>query len=435
MTSRTTGFSASFTVLATLALCGPVHAGSPDVMITDAKIAAGRLVITGKAATAGMKLRLDGKTQAAFNTVSRYDKSFSLSAVYLPRDCIVSVQKVLPSGQLGDAHEAVIANCAPSAITPRGTWSAATAYQMTDVVAFRGASWLAAQDNVNERPGVGASWQLFAAGGELGKIGLSGTAKAPEPDAAPQSPLRASPASPSDTSARGIPSGDAGGDLDGTYPNPDIRNQAVTQDKIAPLAVSGGKIKDAAVTGVKIAVDAITSDKVLDDTQPGGGLTSADLAPDSVTATEIADNSIDSGEIVNNSLFGSDIADGSITTTDIADGTITSADIASNSIGAGDIENNTLTSSDFAGGAATGSVSFGAGAVPNGRCIRVNIGISGATAGDVPIVAWRGDVQNGVFLYGTRVVSANIAEVGICNFSGTTMAAINNIPIRLITLR
>lgn len=76
---RTTGFSASFTVLVALALCGPVHAGSPDVMITDANIAAGRLVITGKAATAGMKLRLDGKTQAAFNTVSRYDKSFSLA--------------------------------------------------------------------------------------------------------------------------------------------------------------------------------------------------------------------------------------------------------------------------------------------------------------------------------------------------------------------
>ena len=452
MKSQFTKYSASVAVIAGFALCGPVFAAPPDVVITDAKIAAGRLAISGKAATAGMKLRLDGKMPASFNAVSRFDKSFSLSVVYLPRDCIVSVQKVLPDGQLGASNDVVVANCAPSVIAPRGTWSAAATYEMTDVVAYKGASWLATQDNVNKVPGASASWQLFAAGAESD---TAGNTKTSDTAATDQSASRAARAASSDAAAQAIPSGAAGGDLAGTYPDPEIRSLAVTTDKIAPLAVGNAKIKDGAiaeakildgaVTGVKIGVDAVTRDKVLDDTQPGGGLASADLAANSVTASElaidsvnaseIADNSIDSGEIVNNSLGGSDIADGSITGIDIAASTITGAKIADSSIGSADIASNSLTSSDFAGGLATGNVGFGAGSVPNGQCRQVNIAVAGAEAGDVPIIAWRANVQDGVFLYGTRVASTSTVEAVICNFSGAAMAAITNIPVRLITLR
>ena len=38
-------------------------------------------------------------------------------------------------------------------------------------------------------------------------------------------------------------------------------------------------------------------------------------------------------------------------------------------------------------------------------------------------------------LYGQRVSSAGHVEVDACNFSGTTMTAISNFPVRVVTFR
>ena len=56
----------------------------------------------------------------------------------------------------------------------------------------------------------------------------------------------------------------AGGDLDGTYPNPIIRIGAVTESKIADNAVSTIKLRDASVTTAKIASEAVTTQKIAD---------------------------------------------------------------------------------------------------------------------------------------------------------------------------
>jgi hypothetical protein len=128
-----------------------------------------------------------------------------------------------------------------------------------------------------------------------------------------------------DSGGGGPPTGPAGGDLTGTYPNPDIASTAVGASELANSAVVGGNlgdVQDNTLTADDLASISVTSSELANDAVVGGlggdvqdnTLNVDDLAPNSVTASELANNAVVGGT-------GGDVQDGTLTGADIANPT------------------------------------------------------------------------------------------------------------------
>jgi len=125
--------------------------------------------------------------------------------------------------------------------------------------------------------------------------------------------------------------------LDGTINATDLTDGSIISVKISDGAVTTAKITDAAVTTNKLSSGSVTSIKILDGTITAvdladGAIVTAKIADGAVTTTKIADGSVTTAKILDGTITAADLATGSVTTIKIADGAITTAKIADGAV-------------------------------------------------------------------------------------------------------
>jgi hypothetical protein len=169
-----TSFRTAVVAGATMLLCAASLPAFAGIIVSDAKIDNGKLTVTGTNSKASTAVTLDGK----YNATSSATRVFTFNLVYHPDDCVVELMEA----GLVTPVRAVVANCGPRGLNPKGAWSATATYAIDDLVTSLGSSWRAKTTSLNKPPSSNpANWEKLAAKGDQGTTGPTGAAGAMGP--------------------------------------------------------------------------------------------------------------------------------------------------------------------------------------------------------------------------------------------------------------
>jgi hypothetical protein len=164
------------------------------------------------------------------------------------------------------------------------------------------------------------------------------------------------------------------------------------------------------------------------------GIDEASLAAGIVSTGKLANNAVTTGKLDDDSVSSAKMADGAVTSAKLASSAVSNAKLANNAVNNAKVAANTLTMSRHAGVFFDGSI--GSLAVGAGACIDFNIPISGALAGDFPLIALQpsSNLPGSLSLTAVRVPSNGVMELRACN-AGNSTASWNSLNLIFMTLR
>ncbi len=203
-----------------------------------------------------------------------------------------------------------------------------------------------------------------------------------------------------------VPTGAAGGDLAGTFPNPTIAADAVGAGQVADQSLTGLDVLDGSLTGDDVDESALGF--------AGGDITGT------LGSAAVAPNAVGSAEVIVNSLDGSDISEGGLAIGGDLSGSVGAADINTGTVGGPEVGNRSLTLNDVAvADAAIGNTGSGVTVAP-GACVNVATALNSLQVGDLVIVVPR-STSTGIFTPPVRVTTAGQFPLRMCNHSTTNV--------------